>query len=163
MNIRIYQINKDRDTYEAKFMPYDESRPVEASSYDKVFEGDVDCEDLEDVFALFNTDGHPLHRGHDLSMSDIVETVDDGTFHYCDRFGFKQVDFDPTQAHTADGLLNVVVVDSEDSDYRSLTDEECDRYMECYAEPEEISQEEIDEHTGFTILPADSFNPFEPF
>ncbi len=229
MNIRIYQINKERDTQNALFMPYDAGRPIDPACYDRVFEGDVDCEDLEDVFTRFNTDGHPLHRGRSMSMSDVVEKADDGTFHYCDHFGFKDIAFDPSQAHTEDDLLKVVVVepgrepyvsemrqglkpaqdvvggyiehvyngdgtitvcneevklvglpgnrridgdvlvgtffvvgDSGYGDYRSLTDEECDRYMERFAEPEEISQEEIDENTGFAVMPFDTFNPFEP-
>ena len=110
MNIRIYQIAKDRDAYDARFMPYSAKRPVDPESYDKVFEGNVDCGNLEEVYNLFNR-GHPLNRGHSLSVSDVVENVDNGTFHYCDRFGFKQVDFDPTQAHTEDDLLKVVVVE----------------------------------------------------
>ena len=55
-----------------------------------------------------------------------------------------------------------VVGDSGDGDYRSLTDEECEAYMERFAEPEEISQEEIDENTGFTVMPFDTYNPFDP-
>ena len=229
MNIRIYQINKERDVSRAIYMPYDKSVPIDSASYDKVFEGDVNCDNLEEVYSMFNKDMHPLHRGRTLSVSDIVETVDDGAFHYCDSFGFKNVDFDPAQAHTEDSLLKVVVVepgrepyvsevrndlksmqtavdgyiehvydgdcifvcneegklnglegnrriagdvlvgtffvvgDSGDGDYRSLTDEECEEYMERFAEPEEISQEEIDENTGFTVMPCDTFNPFDPF
>ena len=229
MNIRIYQINKERDVGRAIYMPYDKSVPIDSASYDKVFEGDIDCGNLEDVYSRFNSDMHPLHRGRSLSVSDIVETVDDGAFHYCDSFGFKNVAFDPAQAQTEDDLLKIVVVepgrepyvsemrrglkpaqdvvggyiehvyngdgtinvcneegklnglegnrriagdvlvgtffvvgDSGDGDYRSLTDEECEEYMERFAEPEEISQEEIDENTGFTVMPCDTFNPFDP-
>ena len=41
--------------------------------------GDTDCETLEDIYCLFNTEGHRLHRGHSLSVSDIV-TTDEGSF-----------------------------------------------------------------------------------
>ena len=35
---------------------------------------------------------------------------------------------------------------------RSLTDAEVDRYMERFAQPEEISQEEVEENSGFTFI-----------
>lgn len=65
MNIKIYQINMERDPDMAKFMGLARLKvPVDPSSYNEVFSGDIDCKNLEDVFAKFNTDGHPLHRGH---------------------------------------------------------------------------------------------------
>lgn len=78
MNIKIYQINHERDKNFVKFLHYDhldsfqETKDINASIYDEVFSGNVDCPDLEDVFRKFNTEGHPLHRGHSLSVSDIV-------------------------------------------------------------------------------------------
>ena len=46
---------------------------IDASIYDEVFSGEVDCGTLEEIFTLFNTE-HPLyHRGHSLSVSDVVE------------------------------------------------------------------------------------------
>ena len=37
-------------------------------------------------------------------------------------------------------------------DFRSLTDEEVERYMQKYAEPEEISDQEVADDTGFTFV-----------
>lgn len=89
MNIKIYQINSDRDKNRVKFMGLKETvrfqnkAQINSDIYDRVFTGDVDCEDLEDVYRLFNTKGHPLHRGHSLSVSDIVVT-DEGAFSVTD-------------------------------------------------------------------------------
>ena len=220
MNIRIYQIDSNLDRERVKFLGFDEQREIDPSIYKCVFEGNVDCADLEDVFVKFNTDRHPLHRGHSLSVSDVVEQIDEGTFHYCDNIGFKQIRFDPSQVQTEDDLLRIVMVephrepyvsyiqnsleasqkavggyiehvynpdntilvcneegkinglkgnrritgdviagdffivgdDEENGTYRSLTDEECDRYMERFAEPENIPQSEIDQHTGCSFF-----------
>ena len=165
---------------------------------------------------MFNVGGHPLHRGHSLSISDVVLT-ENGAF-FCDHLGFKKVDFDPIQTHKPDGLLRIVYVEPggppfvsevgrdllsmqkavlgpietvynrdgtvllcndegkligmegnrhvEDDviagpfilvgdngeSLRSLTDAEVDRYMERFAQPEEISQEEVEESSGFTFI-----------
>ena len=53
MDIKIYQINADRDTDGVKFLPHDYLKSVQgestinASIYDEVFCGDVDCQTLE--------------------------------------------------------------------------------------------------------------------
>ena len=83
MDIKIYQINADRDTDGVKFLPHDYLKSVQgestinASIYDEVFCGDLDCQTLEEIYTKFNTEGHPLHRGHSLSVSDIVQTLTD--------------------------------------------------------------------------------------
>ena len=37
-------------------------------------------------------------------------------------------------------------------EFRSLTDEEAEKYMQKYAEPEDISDQEVADDTGFTII-----------
>ena len=107
MLIKIYQINSERDTARAKFMGLGQLKDsVDSSSYDEVFSGDVDCGNLEDVFARFNTEGHPLHRGHSLSVSDVVLT-ENGAFS-CDTIGFKEIDFDESKVHKPGDLLQMV-------------------------------------------------------
>ncbi len=65
MEIKIYQINRNRDKNFVKFLHYkhldnfQETKDINASIYDEVFRGDADCEDLEDVYRMFNTEGHP--------------------------------------------------------------------------------------------------------
>lgn len=220
MNIKIYQINIKRDKNCVKFLHYDhldsfqETKDINASIYDEVFSGDVDCSDLEDVFRKFNTEGHPLHRGHSLSVSDIVAT-EDGAY-YCDSVGFKKVDFDESLTQKPDNLMRIVYVEphrtpyiseiehtldaeqkavggliepiynddgtclvgneeskligmdgnrylndghsiiagpffvcgTTEDDFRGLTDEEVVKYMTRFAEPEDISQDDVEADTG---------------
>ena len=115
MNIKIYQINTDRDTANRKFFPLDvksgneEVLNVDASIYDEVFSGEIDCSNLEGVNAKFNDNCHPLHRGHSLSVSDVVVT-EKGAF-YCQDLGFQQVSFDESQTQKSSNLLRVVYVE----------------------------------------------------
>ena len=37
-------------------------------------------------------------------------------------------------------------------EFRSLTDAEVERYMDCFAQPEEIIQKEVEESSGFTFI-----------
>ena len=214
MEIKIYQINRNRDKNFVKFLHYkhldnfQETKDINASIYDEVFRGDADCEDLEDVYRMFNTEGHPLHRGHSLSVSDIVVTKDGA--YYCDSVGFQKIDFDEAKTQKPDNLMTVVYVEPHkapyateivhtleaeqktvggliepiynddetclvgneeakligmegnrylddgrsiiagpffvcgltEDDFRGLTEEEVQKYMNKYAEPENISQED---------------------
>ena len=45
-----------------------------------------------------------------------------------------------------------LVVGDNGESLRSLTDTEVDRYMERFAQPEKISQEEVEESSGFTFM-----------
>ena len=64
---------------------------------DKVFEGEVECGTLEEVYQMFNLDHPDGYRGRSLSVSDVIEVIGEekSTFHFCDSIGFREVDFDP--------------------------------------------------------------------
>ena len=115
MKVKIYQVNTQRDKNKVKFLGLDQIRKyqgtenVDATLYDEVFSDDVACKNTEEVYALFNTDIPPLHRGHSLSVSDVVKT-EEGCF-YCDRVGFKQIDFDESATQKPANLLKVVYVE----------------------------------------------------
>lgn len=123
MNIRIYQINPERDENRLRFMDADyllhkvgDVTP-DSATYDLIYEGKVDCKSLEDVYRVFNLE-HPIEfMGHSLSVSDVVEVVDGGRekpgFYFCDTFGFKNVSFDSNAVKTlADrGAISVVIVE----------------------------------------------------
>ena len=85
MRTRIYQINSKRDVNRVKFEGldllerYQGSSAVDPSIYDEVFNAEIDETDLEAIYQRFNTVGHPLHRGHSLSVSDVVVN-DNGAF-----------------------------------------------------------------------------------
>ena len=223
MRIKIYQINPDRDTNRvahtrlSELERFQDSPDVQASIYDEVFNAVIDQDDLEDIFFLFNTDGHPLYRGGSMKVSDVVVT-EEGAF-YCDSVGFKPVTFDESQTQKPDNLLKVVYVEpgkppyeaeilhtleaqqkavggfiepvyledditlvgNEESkligmpgnrrldsgsiiaglfylvgdtgdDFRSLTDEEAQRMMKRFEQPEDISPEEVEADTGFYFI-----------
>ena len=83
MKIRIYQINLERDEDRIAFQDlenlswFQQSADINCAIYDRVYEGDVDCTTLEDVFRKFNLEHPPEHMGRSLSVSDIVEVVQD--------------------------------------------------------------------------------------
>ena len=103
MNIAIYQIDPDRDENNVAFLNYENLERFQGSAalrseiYDKVFEGEVECGTLEEVYQMFNLDHPDGYRGRSLSVSDVVEVVgkEKSTFHFCDSIGFREVDFDP--------------------------------------------------------------------
>lgn len=107
MDIKIYQINMDRDPNRVCFMSYDalprfqKTQDIDSSIYDLVFEGTVEAKHLEDVYRIFNTEHPESYRGRSLSVSDVVE-ISEGTdieagFYYCDSIGFKKIEFDAAQ------------------------------------------------------------------
>lgn len=107
MNIAIYQINLERDHNRIGFVGLDRLRQYQGASeidseiYDRVFEGEVDCTNLEDVYRMFNMEHPEGYKGRSLSVSDVVEIIEDNgesTFHFCDDIGFKEVSFDPELA-----------------------------------------------------------------
>ena len=81
MNIRIYQINMDRDLNRVIFCSHDElekyqgSKEIDSTIYDKVFEGAVEASTLEDIYRIFNVEKPDGYEGRSLSVSDIVEIV----------------------------------------------------------------------------------------
>ena len=104
MNISIYQVNTDRDNNRIAFMSYENlerfqgSQDIDCKLYDKVFEGELDCNNLEEIYRKFNLDHPKDYVGRSLSVSDVVEVKDSDTiasgFYFCDDFGFKEVQFD---------------------------------------------------------------------
>ena len=104
MKINIYQINMGRDSNRVAFQSLDElqrfqgSSEIESEIYDKVFEGEVNCENLEDVYCMFNLNRPENYKGRSLSVSDVVEIIDENSessFNFCDTIGFQKVNFDP--------------------------------------------------------------------
>lgn len=105
MKINIFQIDGDRDEHEVMFVSYDSignfqgTREVQSEIYNKVFNGEVECSTLEDVYKMFNTNHPAGYAGRSLSVSDIVQVWDGGDeevgFYYCDSIGFRKVEFDP--------------------------------------------------------------------
>ena len=182
-----------------------------------MFSAEIDESNPEKIYRRFNTEGHPLHRGNSLSVSDVVVN-DNGAF-FCDSFGFQPIAFDETQTRKPDNLMRVVYVEpgrpayeaeiphtleaeqkavdgliecvyNEDctalvcneegklrgmegnrrldngqtviagpffvcglteDDFRGLTEQEAQTYLERFAQPEDISQDEVESNMGFSI------------
>ena len=222
MRTKIYQINPERDTNRVKFdglyrlEQHQGSPAVDASIYDEVFNAEIDETDPEGIYLMFNTGGHPLHRGHSLSVSDVIVN-DNGAF-FCDAVGFEPIEFDESQTQKPENLMRIVYVEPNKPPYvaeiphtleaeqkavcgyietiynddgtcligneeakligmegnrhldwggviagpffvcgtteyafRSLSDEETEKYMTKYAQPEVIPEEEVESDTGFII------------
>ena len=115
MQVRVYQIDPDRDKNRVMYERLDDlarhqvSSKVDESLYDRVLKADVDCESLEQLYTLLNTKGHPLHHGGQMKVSDVVVT-DQGAF-YCDRLGFVEIGFDEAKAQIPDGMMRVLYVE----------------------------------------------------
>ena len=82
MKMKIYQVNAERDKDNVLFQPYDFLEKLQGTTdinsriYDCVFEGDVDCITLDDVYTKFNIDSPDGYGGRSLSVSDVVEIVE---------------------------------------------------------------------------------------
>ena len=103
-NVRVWQLKPDVDI-RMKFISYEEMcrqfGPPGVEQYQVVYDGAVETNDLEALYMKFNTEWPEGYTGHSLSMSDVLELYDreSSSFHYVDRFGFQQVDFNsPEQA-----------------------------------------------------------------
>ena len=121
MEIRIYQINSDRDTDGYKFMGMDwvkkhwGEQGVDSEIYDKVYDGSIDGSTLEDVFCIFNFSRPVGFKGHSLSVSDIVEVIQSSEtepgFYFCDSIGFQKVEFDTSRVPDKEETIRVVLLE----------------------------------------------------
>lgn len=121
MRIKIYQINPDRDKNKVKFHDlknterFQGKADIDPSIYDKVFNGEIDSSNLEEIFRQFNTEGHPLHRGHSVSVSDVI--VIDERAYFCQPVGFQEISFDESLTLKPDNLMTVVYVEPHKPPY----------------------------------------------
>lgn len=107
MKIRVYQINKERDINRVCFLGYEdlerfqETTNIDSKIYDMVYESDVECNSLEDVFQLLNRNHPQGYYARSLAVSDIIEVISSDAvipgFYFCDYIGFKQVEFEPNK------------------------------------------------------------------
>ncbi len=124
-------MNKELDTENALFMGFDFAEKhggVDPSTYMCVFDGSLGFSDIEEVYALCNTE-HPIgYNGHSLSVSDIVET-DDGCY-FCDSIGFKKLaDFDSSKAEPLIGR-RMIVIEPHKASYEAVIPDELESLQE---------------------------------
>lgn len=123
MRIKLYQINPDRDIEDVIFTPYEKleksqggEAKVQSRIYDCVFDGIVNCSDLEGVFRVMNMNMPEGYEGRFMAVSDVVEVVDSGEvekgFYYCNTFGYSKIDFEPERTQPVKSrTMKVVMVE----------------------------------------------------
>lgn len=116
MDIKLYQINQNRDEKRRALLSTEalarrgfDPKVIDSSIYDCVFEGTVNCSDLEEVYTLFNVDPPEDFQGHSMSVSDVV--VEGRTAFFCDSIGFRQVTFDESTARPLRREIHVVLLE----------------------------------------------------
>lgn len=95
MKIQVYQIDTEKDTNRVKFQGLEEKGyAVDPKIYSKVFDGKIDCDNLETLYRKLNLDEKPpLFFGHSLSVSDVVcvegqsDVDDNGCFYVIQSVG----------------------------------------------------------------------------
>lgn len=96
---RIWQLKTDISP-ERKFIGYEELKETfgepDKNNYKIVYEGEIETNDLEEIYTKFNLNHPHGFSGHSLSISDVIELYDDNgsEFYYVDSFGFKEIDFE---------------------------------------------------------------------
>lgn len=154
MKIRIFQISKDRDTHRLKFAGLQEMQKIhqknglsaspDPSLYDEVYNGEVSCKTLEDIYTLFNTQPPPFFRGHSLSVSDVVEVIENknndlhGAF-FCDSIGFESIAFDTSKTKKPDNLLRVVALEPGKLPYVAEVVDDFRAFQQAVGGPFEVS------------------------
>ena len=106
MFINLYQINSELDNGRLMFRNLKtiltaNGNQIPAHLYECVFSGELDVQDAEDVFRIFNLEHPKGYRGRSMSVSDVVEfvhTSNKSDFYFCDSIGFAQVEFDKQSA-----------------------------------------------------------------
>jgi len=108
MEIKLYQINMDRDEDLVAFMnmemmqKYQQGPAINSRIYDMVYEGNADATSLEGLYAIFNLRHPEGYIGRSMSVSDVVEVIHSPNvkpgFYFYDSYGFKEIDFQPERA-----------------------------------------------------------------
>ncbi|RKD32398.1 YodL domain-containing protein [Lacrimispora algidixylanolytica] len=110
---RVWQLAPEVDVM-MKFIGYDAFKShfgePDSASYQVVYDGEVETNDLEALYTKFNIDHPPGYQGHSLSMSDVLELYDENgcAFYYCDTCGFKEISFqEPQQEQGQEPQMNL--------------------------------------------------------
>lgn len=95
---RVWQLGSDTEV-SMRFISY--ARMLEhfgepqMEQYHLVYDGALNTNDLETIYALCRDNPPKGYRGHRMGLGDVVELYDSGgsEFYYCDRVGFQPVSF----------------------------------------------------------------------
>ena len=124
MEVRVYQINANRDFMGFAFTPLSHqagngSNKVQSQFYDLVYEGPVSYEDFTQGYYTFERRG-PYPERH-MYISDVIEVISsehmEPGFYYVDPGSeYVKVEFDPTQAHAKEEIRVVLVNAGEEAE-----------------------------------------------
>ncbi|OCN03312.1 hypothetical protein A7X67_13235 [Clostridium sp. W14A] len=95
---RIYQLKPNVDVM-MKFIGYDDLLKKfgapDPKNYSLVYDGQIETEDLDEIYEKFNVGRPSGFQGHSLSISDVIELYDEAgsSCHYVDHFGFRDIEF----------------------------------------------------------------------
>lgn len=95
MRVKLFQIAPEKDRYSLMFMNYEftmRKAGIRESTYELVFDGELDAKRLDDIFYIFNCQLPEGYRGRSMSVSDVVWAEGLGTF-FCDSVGYKPIKF----------------------------------------------------------------------
>lgn len=145
MEMRLYQINTNRDPDRMCFLNYTATQAlggIDAAKYDLTYNGDIACSDVEEIYTIFNSDRRPQDfMGRSLSVSDVVELHQNGEseFFFCDSVGFQKIDnFNPDDATIKyKEMLEVVILEPGRPAYIGLignTLQDMQKFVEGYIE-----------------------------
>lgn len=122
MRVRIYQIDTEIQSEYIK----DRITLVNFESiYKQVFCAVIDEESLNDIFkrfsshytVLYNTLGHPLYRGKEMSVGDII--VVENKAYIREQEDFREIAFDESKTIKQENLLRIVYVEPHKPAYES--------------------------------------------
>ncbi len=121
MEVKLYQINMDRDTEGRAFMSQEalarmgaDPKVIDSSIYDCVYDGEIDGDTLGDIFATFNFNYPENFHGRSMSVSDVVVTElvkGKQAAYFCDSIGFTNVEFDMDAAKELRKEITVVMLE----------------------------------------------------
>ena len=86
MKVKLFQISPEEDRYNLLYMHYEFAMShggIKESSYELVFDGELDAKTLNDIWYIFNKKHPEGYRGRSMSTSDVVWAEGLGTF-FCD-------------------------------------------------------------------------------
>lgn len=96
---RIWQLKPDVDIY-MKFIDYermvDRFGEPKPESYEVVYDGEVDTNELEELYDKFKEEPLPMgYQGHALTLSDVIELYQEHSreYFYVDLYGFRPIAF----------------------------------------------------------------------
>lgn len=99
MKVKLFQIAPEKDRNNLMFMNYEftmEHGGICESTYELVFDGNLDVKRLDNIFYIFNCELPVGYRGRSMSVSDVVWAEGLGTF-FCDSVGYKPIEFKQEQ------------------------------------------------------------------